>query len=83
MLERNPQRAFRLAIHCADHLVSRRHYLAAARILERYLKIYTPHSSVLRRLGRIRLHQGRPADAVPLLSAALALDRSALEAEAA
>lgn len=83
MSKRNPKRAFRLAIHSADHLIGKRHYLAAANILERYLNLHPPHSGVLRRLGRIRLFQGRPADAVPLLTAALTLDRTAPVADAA
>lgn len=76
MLKRNPKRAFCLAIHSSDHLVSKRHYVAAAKILERYLNLHPPHASVLRRLGRIRLRQGRPCEAVPLLAAALTLDRT-------
>lgn len=76
MAQRNPKRAFTLAIHASDHLVSQRHFMAAAKILERYLILHPPHASVLRRLGRIRLRQGRPGDAVPLLTAALALDRN-------
>lgn len=75
MAKRNPKRAFSLAVHSADHLVSKRHYVAAAKILERYLLLHPPHASILRRLGRIRLRQGRPGDAVPLLCAALQLDR--------
>lgn len=74
MTKRNPKRAFTLAIHSSDHLIAHKHYVAAARILERYLSMHPPHASVLRRLGRIRLMQGRPDDAVPLLSAALQLD---------
>ena len=74
MAKRNRQRAFALAIHSSDHLITEQHYDAAAKILERYLNIHPPHVSVLRRLGRIRLFQGRPHDAVPLLSRALEME---------
>lgn len=83
MAKRNPKRAFSLAIHSADHLVSKRHYIAAAKILERYLNLHPPHASILRRLGRIRLRQGRPAEAIPLLCEALQLDRRAAPVPAA
>lgn len=83
MVKRNPKRAFALAIHSSDHLVANEHYVAAANILERYLKLHPPHAGVLRRLGRIRLMQGRPTDAVPLLTEALRLERPlAVEAAA-
>ena len=81
MKKRNPKRAFALAIFSSDHLAENEHYVAAAKILERYLNLHPPHASVLRRLGRIRMMQGRPADAVPLLSAALQLERPTLAAQ--
>ncbi|MBT8136043.1 MAG: hypothetical protein KJO54_03410 [Gammaproteobacteria bacterium] len=74
MAKRNRQRAFALAIQSSDHLVVEKHYAAAASILERYLHIHPPHASVLRRLGKVRLFQGRPHDAVPLLSRALQME---------
>ena len=83
MTKRNPKRAFALAIHSSDHLIANEHFVAAAKILQRYLDLHPPHSSVLRRLGRIRLLQGRPNDAVPLLTEALRLERPlAVEAAA-
>ena len=74
MAKRNRQRAFALTIQSSDHLIDEKYYDAAATILERYLKLHPPHARVLRRLGRVRLYQGRPADAVPLLSRALKLE---------
>ena len=66
-----PNRAYFLAIRSADHLVARRHLEAAATILERYLQKYPPRKTVLRRLGRIRLAQGRPDAAAGLFNRAL------------
>ncbi len=74
MAKRNRKRAFALAIHSCDHLVTEKHYDAAARILERYLNLHPPHARILRRLGRVRLFQGRPHDAIPLLAQALEID---------
>ncbi|MDH3646260.1 MAG: tetratricopeptide repeat protein [Gammaproteobacteria bacterium] len=74
MAKRNKQRAFALAIQSSDHLIAEKHYRAAANILERYLGIYPPQATVLRRLGQVRLYQGRPEDAVPLLAHALRIE---------
>ena len=74
MAKRNRQRAFALTIQSSDHLIGEKYYDAAANILERYLNMHPPHARVLRRLGRVRMYQGRPADAVPLLSRALQLE---------
>ena len=74
MAKRNKQRAFALAIQSSDHLISEKHYDAAARILVRYLKIHPPQATVLRRLGQVRLFQGRPHEAVPLLAHALKIE---------
>lgn len=64
-------RAYKLAVNASDHLVSRDQIDAAAEILVRYLEKHPPRPGVLRRLARIRMAQGRPAEAVPLLRQAL------------
>ena len=74
MAKRNRKRAFALAIQSSDHLIAEKYYDAAAIILERYLNIHPPHARVLRRLGRVRLFQGRPQEAVPLLARALQIE---------
>lgn len=61
-----------LAIHTADHLVDRGEPEAAADVLQRYLAAHAPRAQVLRRLGRVRLSQGRAAEAAELLEQALA-----------
>lgn len=67
----NSTRVCKLAINASDKCLARRRVDAAASILERYLHVYPPHAEVLRRLGQIRLTQGRPKDAAPLLRQAL------------
>lgn len=74
MAKRNRQRAYALTIQSSDHLITGKYYEAAAKILERYLNMHPPHAHVLRRLGRVRLFQGRPKDAVPLLAHALQIE---------
>ena len=69
-------RAFRLAIAACDHLVFLQRLDAAATILENYLHAHPPAACVLRRLGHVRLRQGRPHDAARLLEAALSQRRS-------
>ncbi|MEO0421087.1 MAG: tetratricopeptide repeat protein [Pseudomonadota bacterium] len=60
-----------LAIRTADHLLERQESSAAADVLERYLAAHPPHGRVLQRLGRVRLMQGRAAEAAHLLEQAL------------
>ena len=69
--ENNSARVCKLAINASDKCLARRRVDEAASILERYLHTYPPHAEVLRRLGQIRLSQGRPKDAAPLLRQAL------------
>ena len=64
-------RVCRLAISTADHLVKMNRLDAAAQILENYLSAHPENADVLRRLGRIRLSQGQPQAAAPLLERAL------------
>ncbi len=65
-------KALVLAIRTADHLVERGEPEAAANILQRYLAAYPPSAQVLQRLGRLRLAQGKSAEAAALLQQALA-----------
>ena len=66
-------RVRRLAINAADHLVRKGRLDAAASILENYLSAHPENPDVMRLLGRIRLKEGRPDLATPLLQRALAL----------
>lgn len=65
------KKALMLAIRTADHLLERQESAAAADVLERYLAAHPPHGRVLQRLGRVRLMQGRAAEAAHLLEQAL------------
>ncbi len=62
-----------LAINAADHLVRKGRLDSAASILENYLSAHPECGGILRRLGRIRLAQGRADLARPLLEQALKL----------
>lgn len=75
-------RVCRLAISTADHLVRKKRLDAAALILENYLSAHPENADVLRRLGRIRLSQGQPQVAAPLLERALRQYRRELERSA-
>lgn len=66
-------RVRRLAINAADHLVDKGRLDAAASILENYLSAHPQNPEILRRLGRIRLEQGRADEAMTLLQSALDL----------
>lgn len=68
---RSVLRVYRLATNAADHLIATRRFDAAASILQNYLSAHPPYPGILRRLGKIRLSQGRPRDAVILFRAAL------------
>ena len=60
-----------LALNAADHLMSKGRLDAAASILQNYLSTNHPDGSVMQRLGRIYLAQGRSEEAVHLLQQAL------------
>ncbi len=64
-------RVVSLALNAADHLVSKGRLDAAASILQNYLSTNHPDGSVLQRLGRIYLAQGRSEEAILLLQKAL------------
>lgn len=70
-----------LAIRTADHLLEREEPAAAADVLERYLAAHPPHGRILQRLGRVRLMQGRAAEAAHLLEQALDCRSTATLAE--
>ena len=59
----------------ADRLVSWNMLESASSVLERVLDKHPYHPELLRRLGRIRLAQGRPQEAIPLLKLAIAHDQ--------
>ena len=48
---------------------------SASSVLERILDRHPYHPEILRRLGRIRLAQGQPQEAIPLLKLAIAHDQ--------
>jgi len=59
----------------ADRLVSWNMVDRASELLEKCLEESPGHPGLLRRLGRIRLAQGRTGEAIPLLEQAVAHDR--------
>ncbi|MBT8136759.1 MAG: hypothetical protein KJO54_07075 [Gammaproteobacteria bacterium] len=63
------------ALEISDRLVSWRMLDDASDVLVRCLDAHPFHPRLLRRLGRIRLAQGRPEEAAPLLEQALAHQR--------
>jgi hypothetical protein len=60
-----------LAVKTADHLARSQQFDAAAAILENYVAVHGPEAEILRRLGGLRLRQGRPQEAATLLERAL------------
>lgn len=65
----------RAAIEISDRLASWDMLDDACGVLERCLDVHPAHPELLQRLGRLRLAQGRPADAAPLFEQALAHHR--------
>jgi DNA-binding SARP family transcriptional activator len=63
------------AKNIADRLVAWNMLESASSVLERVLERHPYHPELLRRLGRIRLAQGLPHEAIPLLKLAIAHDR--------
>lgn len=63
------------AIEIADRLASWQMLEDACDVLERCLERHPAHPLLLQRLGRLRLDQGRPEEARPLLEQALAHHR--------
>ncbi len=59
----------------SDRLVSWNMLESASSVLERALESHPYHPELLRRLGRIRLSQGLPHEAIPLLKLAIAHDQ--------
>jgi DNA-binding SARP family transcriptional activator len=62
------------AKNIADRLTAWNMLESASSILERVLERHPYHPELLRRLGRIRLAQGLPHEAIPLLKLAIAHD---------
>lgn len=77
------QKVFNLAANASDHLVRMRRFDAAASILENYLSANPAHPEILRRLGKIRLQQGRPEAAARAFEQALEALRGVRPAAAA
>ena len=63
------------ALEISERLVSWRMLDDASDVLLRCLDAHPFHPKLLHRLGRIRLAQGRPKEAAPLLEQALAHHR--------
>ncbi len=63
------------AIRVADRLVAWKMIDRACDLLERCLDQAPANPELLRRLGHIKLAQGRPREAAPLLEQAVAHDR--------
>lgn len=63
------------ALEISDRLVSWSMLDDASDVLMRCLDAHPFHPKLLQRLGRIRLAQGRPEEAAPLLEQALAHQR--------
>lgn len=61
----------RSAIEISDRLVRWKMLDDASALLQRCLAQHPANPQLLQRLGRIRLAQGRPGEAVPLLQQAL------------
>jgi cytochrome c-type biogenesis protein CcmH/NrfG len=66
---------YRSILQVADRLISWREVDRAAELLEKYLRRNPGHPELLRRMGRIRLAQGRPREAAELLKQAIAHDK--------
>ena len=63
------------AKNISDRLVAWNMLESASSVLERVLEKHPYHPELLRRLGRIRLAQGLPHEAIPLLKLAIAHDQ--------
>ncbi len=62
----------RSALEISERLASWQMLDDASEVLQRCLDTHPFHPKLLQRLGKIRLAQGRPEDAAPLLEQALA-----------
>ena len=63
------------AISISDRLVAWNMLESASGVLERALEKHPYNPDLLRRLGRIRLAQGLPQEAIPFLKLAIAHDQ--------
>lgn len=66
---------YRTILPVIDRLVAWRELERASELLDKYLRRNPGHPELLRRMGRIRLVQGRPREAAALLEQAVAHDR--------
>jgi cytochrome c-type biogenesis protein CcmH/NrfG len=66
---------YRTVLQVADRLLAWHEPDSASELIEKYLRKNPGHPELLRRLGRIRLAQGRPREAAALLEQAVAHDR--------
>lgn len=75
--KRNAQlmRQIERAISISDRLVAWNMLESASGVLERALEKHPYNPDLLRRLGRIRLAQGLPQEAIPFLKLAIAHDQ--------
>lgn len=71
----------RSAVEISDRLVSWKMLDDASEVLQKCLDTHPLHPKLLQRLGKIRLAQGRPQDAAPLLEQALAHHRLMAESD--
>lgn len=67
------RKVLELALRSADHLIGLGEDEAAANILQHYVDAHPPHPQVYQRLGKLRLKQGRAAEAARCFEKALAL----------
>jgi len=63
------------AITISDRLLAWNMLDSAASVLERNLEKHPYHPDLLRRLGRVRLAQGLPQEAIPFLKLAIQHDK--------
>ena len=66
---------YRAILPVIDRLLAWQELDKASELLEKYLRRNPGHPELLRRMGRIRLVQGRPREAAVLLEQAVAHDR--------
>ena len=74
---------YRSMLKVADRLIAWKEVDRASELLEKYLRKKPGHPDLLRRMGHIRLMQGRPREAAAFLEQAVAHDKmmAALRAE--
>ena len=66
---------YRNMLKVADRLIAWKEVDRASELLEKYLRKKPGHPDLLRRMGHIRLMQGRPREAAAFLEQAVAHDK--------